>query len=919
MEVIFKNWGKSLSLNDSCNNLYHLLPYHCLDVAATGNVLLRKDRLLLQKFKEYIPLDDEQLISFVSFYLAIHDIGKFSECFQNLQPDLLVSLRGHDSKRSYDLRHDSMGFYLWKALWDKIWDENWLCLDKTSFDSYDWNDIIIPWITSTTGHHGNPPKNMNNGLPINQNDLFTEEDLDMAASFIKAASSLLLKNTFDGFLSSDAYRYDFEDIEAAFKLTSWLIAGIVIVSDWIGSSNEHFKYLSESIPLEKYWNEHALPSAEKALTDSGILPSPISLVSEMKVLFPEIEVPSPMQEYASACPVVNHAQLFILEDATGSGKTESSLCLAHRIMVQGTANGIYFGLPTMATSNAMYGRLTNLYNNMYEPDSYPSLVLAHGQSYLSGAFSKSIGVKGSENDMGNVSQEDETVYAQCSAWIADSRKKALLADVGVGTIDQALMAVLPSNHQSLRLLGLSRNVLIVDEVHAYDPYMHRILCTLLEFHASMGGSAILLSATLPIKHRRELASHFCKGLGCSVEEISKDEYPLLTHVCESCFSEIKIESRAGTGRTVNVEIFNDESAVIDKLVSCSAEAKCSCWIRNTVDDAIESYYRLVSLLGKDSVILFHARYAMGDRLNIENEVLMSFGKTSGSQERSGKILIATQVVEQSLDLDFDYMVTDLAPIDLVFQRAGRLQRHFRDANGAISEHEERGIPVLGILSPKVTGKISKYWYSDMFPRGAHVYQSHGQLWLTAHLLSEHGSFRVPDESRYFIEGVFGEGASAKVPAELKALDEKAYGEAMAQTSMANFKSLNLMQGYVRSGTQWLDDVVTPTRLGESVNIRLARFENGVLVPMVFSEVYAWDMSQLSVSGGRIRYVDDYGKEMNELIERSRESMKDKGKWSLLIPMFSDDGINWKGSALNKYKKQVLLTYNSEIGLSINKK
>ena len=692
----------------------------------------------------------------------------------------------------------------------------------------------------------------------------------------------------------------------------------MIVSDWIGSSNEHFKYLSEPIHLEKYWKEHAIPSAEKALADSGILPSPISLISEMKALFPEIEVPSPMQEHVYACPVVDSAQLFILEDATGSGKTESSLCLAHRIMKQGAANGIYFGLPTMATSNAMYGRLANLYNNLYEPASFPSLVLAHGQSYLSGAFSKSIGVRSSENDRGNVSQEDETVSAQCSAWIADSRKKALLADVGVGTIDQALMGVLPSNHQSLRLLGLSRNVLIVDEVHAYDPYMHRVLCTLLEFHASMGGSAILLSATLPIKHRRELASHFCKGLGCSTEGISKEEYPLLTHVCESGFSEVKIESRGGTGRTVNVEFFNDESAVTDKLVSCSTEGNCSCWIRNTVDDAIESYNRLVTLLGKESVILFHARYAMGDRLKIENEVIKSFGKTSGSQGRRGKVLIATQVVEQSLDLDFDYMVTDLAPIDLIFQRAGRLQRHCRDANGAISGHGERGIPVLGILSPKVTGEISKDWYSDMFSRGAHVYQSHGQLWLTAHLLSEHGSFRVPDDSRYFIEGVFGEGASIKVPAELKALDEKAYGEAMAQTSMANFKSLNRSQGYVRSGTQWLDDVVTPTRLGESVNIRLARFENGFLVPMMPSEVYAWDMSQLSVSGGRIRYVDDYGKEMNELIEKSKESMKDKGKWSLLIPMFSEDEINWKGSALNKYKKQVLLTYNSETGLSINK-
>lgn len=140
---MYNNWGKSDPANNSADQRYHLLVYHCLDVAASGNLLLRKDPLLLRKFKEQLPLDDEQVISLVSFYLAIHDIGKFSEQFQNLQPELLVSLRGHDSTRSYNLRHDSIGFYLWKVLWEKTWDENWLSLDKTSFDSYDWNDIVF--------------------------------------------------------------------------------------------------------------------------------------------------------------------------------------------------------------------------------------------------------------------------------------------------------------------------------------------------------------------------------------------------------------------------------------------------------------------------------------------------------------------------------------------------------------------------------------------------------------------------------------------------------------------------------------------------------------------------------------------------------------------------------------------------------
>lgn len=158
--LMYLNWGKFIASEqeNSINN--HLLVYHCLDVAAIGTTLLRNDILLLKKIKEHIPLNDEQIISLISFYLSIHDLGKFSERFQNLQPDLLVSLRGHDSNRSYNLRHDSMGFYLWKMIWQNAWDENWLSLDKNTFDSFDWNDLIIPWIKSVTGHHGNPPNHI---------------------------------------------------------------------------------------------------------------------------------------------------------------------------------------------------------------------------------------------------------------------------------------------------------------------------------------------------------------------------------------------------------------------------------------------------------------------------------------------------------------------------------------------------------------------------------------------------------------------------------------------------------------------------------------------------------------------------------------------------------------------------------------
>ncbi len=915
MEGMYKNWGKARPGSDQVSVEFHLLVYHCLDVAAVGNVLLRKDDLLLQRFKEIIPLDDEQIISLVSFYLAIHDIGKFSESFQNLQPDIICSLRGHGSTMNYTVHHDSMGYYLWKELWKDIWNENWLKLDKVIFDQYEWGDLLLPWMRATMGHHGTPPKTMHMGMEINPDTLFKQEDIQMASAFVKQLSSFLLGDAFKGLAGSDGLYYEFDDLEKAFKVSSWLMAGIIIISDWIGSSNEG--YLSTSLPLEEYWNKYALPFAEQALNISGILPSVTRSNAGIGTLFPEISSSlSPMQVHVSECPVADGAQLFIIEDATGSGKTEAALYLAYRLMSKDIANGLYLGLPTMATSNAMYKRLADVYDALYTPGSSPSLVLAHGHRHLSSAFISSIGVRSHENERhGKASGDDLTVSAQCSAWIADNRKKALLADIGVGTIDQALLGVLPSNHQSMRLFGLSRNVLIVDEVHAYDPYMNKLLCILLEFHASLGGSAILLSATLPLEHRRKLVSSFCKGLGISASTMSSMEYPLMTHVHSSGFSEIPIASRAGTERRVSVEFLHEDTAVIDKLLQYARDGKCCCWIRNTVDDAIEAYGKLVDLLGKDQAHLFHARFMMGDRLEIEEKVLSYFGKKSGPLQRKGKVLIATQVVEQSLDIDFDYMVTDLAPIDLIFQRAGRLQRH-RRSNGSISDHDDRGTPVLGILSPELSGDISEKWYSDMFPKGAYVYQSHGQLWLTAHYLSKHGSFCVPEESRYFIESVFGIDSSLNVPVPLKEIDERAYGEAMAEIGMANLKCLNPVIGYERSGTQWLDDLVTPTRLGDSVEVRLAKFENGALVPLFDAKAHAWELSQLSISGGRIRYPADDAENMADHIAQAKETMHDKGKWCLLIPMLSDDGVIWNGVGKNKYRKEVYISYNPETGLCI---
>lgn len=909
---MFSNWGKSGSSEGGELN-YHLLAYHCLDVAAVGTVLLENDILLAKKIMELTGLNKEEILSLIPFLLSLHDLGKFSERFQNLKPELLKELRHYESNKAYILRHDSMGFFIWSSIWKRIWNENCLDLNNLNYDIYDWNLAIEPLIKAVAGHHGKPPQYEIHGVPVNCKELFIEEDLEVAYLFVKNVFQLFSGTNFNAAIKDDEGGDPFENLILKFKKSSWLLAGLTVLCDWVGSNNNYFRYISEPMSLEEYWNSYALKNAREALNSSGILPSIVSLKTGIEIFLPD-KTPSPLQLHVSSCPIKKVPQLFIIEEATGGGKTEAALTLSHRLMSAGLANGIFIALPTMATSNAMYDRLVITYRKFFQEDSDPSLVLAHSSNYLSDEFRTSIGfneVEERKQYCRNGTTEDETISAQCSKWIADSRKKALLAEVGVGTVDQAIMAVLPTYHQSLRILGLTRSVLIVDEVHAYDSYMNTLLCKLLELHASLGGSAILLSATLPLKLRQRLTDSFCKGLEVMCGDLKETAYPLLTHVSEIDAKEIQIDTREGTGRTIYVEFFNEQVSVEEKIVNASKEGKCVCWIRNTVGNAVDAYEILVNTLGEDKVDLFHARFVMGERLEIENRVLKAFGKESNESTRKGKVLISTQVVEQSLDLDFDYMISDLAPMDLLIQRVGRLQRH--------SKHGSERVPVFGIFAPELTEDPQENWYADFFPKAALVYPNHGKLWLTARLLAEKGQFAVPQDLRFLIESVFGENSMEKVAPNLKIWEDKAEGESRAKIDAANLNSLNFQEEYKRTLTQWVDDLITPTRLGEEiVLVRLAKWDGKQLTPFFEDKRYSWELSQVSVRKSKIKKAGNYEKTLEVEVKKALNSMPDRGKWSILIPMFPAGNNEWIGVAVDEYDNEVQVHYNQKKGLSVEK-
>jgi CRISPR-associated endonuclease/helicase Cas3 len=840
--LYYRYWGKAKPDTDGEGAAYHLLPFHCLDVAAVGWHLLSPHKPLCQRLAKQLQVRTEWLRTFFVFCLVLHDLGKFARAFQGLRTGMSSELVKPNLRMTYSERHDSLGFCLWR---DRL-QKNLPFLLSDDENGAEWLNRIDPWLEIVTGHHGMPPKKT-----LRINEYFEDEDEQAALGFVQDVMALFLTEFDVQPLTSKTFAKQLQPI-------SWQLAGIAVLADWLGSNQDHFGYHDKPQVLQSYWGDVALIKASRVIADLPVPPT-VSAFDCIDELFPFIAEPTPLQRYAITEALSDQPQLFILEDVTGAGKTEAALVLAHRLMSEGLADGLYIALPTMATANAMYHRIGHVYRKFYQTGTEPSLTLAHGARDLNEAFQDSVALAvQSQTDAdyltGNNEEDQElSATAYCNAWLADSRKKALLADIGVGTLDQALLAVLPARHQSLRLLGLGRKVLLVDEVHAYDSYMQKLLATLLEAHARQSGSVILLSATLPQNMRETLVAAFYQGLGEQAPALKYPaQYPLATHAPAPPEKvEQDIDTRTEVKRSVAIQRLCSEQEVIARIRQAIDSGQCVCWIRNTVKAARQSYQGLLDNgIPTKQMSLFHSRFAMNDRQAIENHTLALFGEQSSHAQRKGQILIATQVVEQSLDLDFDVMITDLAPIDLIIQRAGRLRRHARDAHGnrirQAGKQDQRGVPVLYLYSPEATDDAGADWLKPDHAGTQAVYPHIGQLWLTAKCLFESGQFTMPEDARTLIEDVYS--GRRLYPETLEEASYSAEGKSMSQKSMADLNALKLNKGYTRSSGDWDEETKIPTRLTEeeTVSVALAIIENGQLEPYAKSERYAWALSTVKV-------------------------------------------------------------------------
>lgn len=877
----FSYWGKAMPAAAS-GAQYHLLPFHSLDVAAVGVAYLKQSDAMLQAFSAMLDCSPEDFLSWAGFLFALHDLGKFSEAFQSQRPDLIEHLqqRAPNAVMQYSERHDSLGFWLWREAASVISQQLGLDCSPRGQAS------LMCWMRAVTGHHGMPPKN--SGFV---DRFFLPGDKLVAIDFASKMGQLLLT---DGAKRIGRHG-DVKAFLRASEMLSWWFAGVTVLADWLGSNTQFFPYRDQPMVLVEYW-EIAKSCASVTLSATGVLPASIQPGQSLQNFFSYIKEPSPLQQWAANVAISQEPQIFLLEDVTGAGKTEAAMMLAYRLMADGLANGFFIGLPTMATANAMYKRVSGVYRRLFVGD--PSLVLAHGYKGLVDEFANS--VLPHDRAEGDAAQLDETASARCTAWLADHSKRALLAPAGVGTIDQALLAVLHSKHQSLRLLGLFRKVLVVDEVHACDAYMQRVLEVLLEFHARADGSVILLSATLPIHMKQSLLNAYARGrqFACAPALLSQS-YPLATRWYGGApvAMEAAMKSRANVSRTVEVHYESDQAKAYEYVRTALAQGKCVGWIRNTVADAMTAYACLAETMPRERITLFHARFALCDRLETEGQVLTYFGETSDHAARKGRLMIATQVAEQSLDVDFDVLLTDLAPIDRVLQRAGRLHRHVRDEDGnrlsAIDGVDARPPPCLWVVGPAWTEQPHRGWYGDVFEKGQYVYDHHGHLWLTARIL-QRGRFSMPADAREMIESVFSDKEA--IPAALERSAMKAAGQDIAEASAAQQNTLKIDSGYVRSDqSDWWSEAKTPSRLGEeTTEVMLAKWVDGQLLPWA-DGVWAYSMVKIAARWMKTEFVPSEP-DKSAAFARLKQTLPSQGKWCFLLTLSQGRNGIWQGVA-----------------------
>ena len=758
----------------------HPLWAHLIDVGSAAQVLWEQflPAVLKQKMAAALGLDDAAAGRFLSVWIGLHDLGKGIPSFQGMPgaaPQVVEKL----AAAGLDIHPTANRLHHGHASIAIIW--NWLRGRRLPL-----NTLLDAAAACVGIHHGK-------------------------LCHLADIKSIAANQAPQAVLGNDAWRQAQQELaEAVFTAwgatwpaadrcptlntlftpwPDWLMAfaGWATLADWLGSMQSCYDLTVQAGDDLAAYLPKSRAGAERAFQTAGLHQRGAMQVRPFAEHFGASFTPRPLQEIARDLNLqAAGPHLVIVEAPTGEGKTEAAFYLAARL-----GGGLYVAMPSQATSDGLFPRLRTFLagdaaTGQVGAHAGPTaaLRLVHGNDLLHDDALTLVAVAQSTAFLGDpgpngTDAPDPQATGRVLGWFMP-KKRALLVPYGVGTVDQLFLGVLYARHFFLRLFALSGKTVVFDEVHAYDTYMNTLFERLLRWLRALDVHVVVLSATLPGHTRTRMLQAWDAADVAPAAQPAP--YPVAWHAGGGPVRMVPFLPAPDRGQQLAFRWCPDDvTAVAAQARALLEQGATVIIICNKVDRAQEIFRLLdddMLLPRKEDRMLLHARMPQAWRKKREKKALKRFGK--GRPARPG-LLVGTQVIEQSLDLDADAMITDLAPVDLLLQRAGRLHRHARNDRPAGFT-----APVLYIATTEAPA--DELPNAETISGRGHIY-AYVILWKTYAVLRAHGGWALPlgqgplPGYRALVEGVYGDLSTA--PAGLSPAEQQRYQEAAGAWAEAN--------------------------------------------------------------------------------------------------------------------------------------
>lgn len=734
---------------------------HC---KITGFVAQELLKVLPQKIRNFLFEHSDILLA------AIHDVGKMNLDFQKMIYKNLSDYKNDDEKLNSEIPIFKDGNS------ERAKRDNCSFHAKVTKDTICEKDKQIQLIEEM--HHG---KRAASTYVCPDGEEWKQKRIELLSKLEKL------------FLENEEKYSDLKNLDFA-----RIIGGFITVCDWIASGGEFAKLTFE----QKFSDSELIEMSRKSVSNAGF--SKINVKKNLS--FSDIFGFEPREIQKTLYESVKTSGVCILEAPMGMGKTEAALYIAYKMLEEGKANGIYFALPTQLTSNKIYSRVLKFLDKILDSDSEP-LKLLHSSANL-----EITSILGEDGEIGK-------------SWF-DFSKRGILAPFAVGTVDQALMSVMNVKHSFVRAFGLAGKVVILDEIHSYDSYTGSILNTLIQFLKNVGCTVILLSATLTESQKNKILQN--------TTSLNQD-YPLITKI-DSEISGLrqidfgKIEQignfkSENKNVSISVEELIDENYenAIEKVLDKAFNGEQILWIENTVADAQE-IYKLFKAKVQNQIEcgLIHSRFIKKERSKNEEKWVSLYG-SDGTEKRKtgGRILVGTQVLEQSIDIDADFLVTKICPTDMLLQRIGRLWRHKK--NDSIRPKNAKCECL--IIVPKKENKKLDFEKIPVYDK--YIINRSFEVW------NDKKTISIPCDIRNLLEETYSERDETEALQRLKneMLKKKSELESAAIHSEFKMESFLNVQNDDNAKTRYSDEETVSVLILKSKK----KAENGILLTFIDDE------------------------------------------------------------------------------------